>query len=110
MERVEKESIPAEEQAFANGYSAGYAAGRRSAGMVARWFRTSEQLPPCEESSETGPLFFVKKGSTTIEAGYFGVDGKYRDKYFRVYRDTMEGCDAADVALWAWQPSLPEVY
>ncbi len=110
MECVETAPITAEEQAFANGYSAGYAAGRRSAGLQVEWVHTDKQLPECEEEAETGPLFFVLRDGNKIEAGYFGAGGVYRDRYFRTYRDTKEGYDAADVALWAWQPPLPEVY
>ena len=71
------------------------------------WIPCSERLPECEDGWETEALLFQLKGTDTIECGYYGVGGRYRDKYFRTYRDSKEGYDARDVI--AWQP-LPKPY
>ena len=72
-----------------------------------KWIPCSERLPECENGCETKALMFQIKSSDYIEVGHYGEGGKYRDRYFRTYTDTLEGFDASDVI--AWQP-LPEPY
>ena len=72
-----------------------------------RWIPVTERLPDCEYGSESKPLFFVTRFGD-IEAGYFGMGGIYRDKYFRIYRDRYEGYDADDIVCWMWQSALSE--
>lgn len=66
----------------------------------AGWVPCDKQLPTCAPGTEVGPLLFQLKESETTEIGYYGEGGKYRDKYFRTYRDTTEGWDASDVMMW----------
>ena len=73
---------------------------------VNEWIPVEERLPECEWGCETEAILFQLK-SSSIEVGYYGTGGKYRDRYFRTYRDDMEGFDAIDVV--AWMP-LPAPY
>lgn len=73
---------------------------------INQWIPCSERLPECELGYETeAVLFQLESGS--IEVGYYGTGGKFRDRYFRPYRDHMDGFDAKNVI--AWMP-LPEPY
>lgn len=71
------------------------------------WIPCEERLPECEWGSESEELMYQLKDTDSIEVGYYGEGGRYRDKYFRTYRDYFEGVDASDVI--AWQP-LPAPY
>lgn len=71
-----------------------------------KWIPVSERLPECEWGYETEAVLFQLE-SGTIEVGFYGTGGKYRDSYFRPYRDSMDGFDAKNVV--AWMP-LPELY
>lgn len=84
-------------------YFEGYEDAKRESG----WIPVSERLPECEDGWETGALLFQLKETNAIWCGYYGVSGRYRDKYFRPYTDHMDGFDAEDVI--AWMP-LPEPY
>lgn len=70
------------------------------------WIPCSERLPECSDGTETDVLMF-QLNTGTIEIGYYGRGGRFRDSYFRHYRDYKEGIDSKDVI--AWQP-LPESY
>lgn len=72
-----------------------------------KWIPCEERLPECEWGSESEELMFQLKDTGSIEVGYYGEGGRYRDKYFRTYRDYFEGVDASDVI--AWKP-LPQPY
>ena len=71
------------------------------------WIPCEERLPECEWGGETKALMFQIKNSDYIEVGHYGEGGKYRDRYFRTYTDTLEGYEASDVI--AWMP-LPQPY
>ena len=71
------------------------------------WIPVSERLPECEYGYESEEILYQLKNTGSIEVGYYGCGGKYRDKYFRHKRDSGEGVDVSDVI--AWQP-LPEPY
>ncbi len=71
------------------------------------WISCSERLPECEWGAETEALLYQHKGTGSIEVGYYGKGGKFRDSYFRHYRNSTDGVDSKDVI--AWQP-LPEPY
>lgn len=70
------------------------------------WIPCSERLPECSDGTETDVLMF-QLNTGTIEIGYYGRGGRFRDSYFRHYRDYKEGVDSKDVI--AWRP-LPEPY
>lgn len=70
------------------------------------WISTKDRLPECEHGAETEALLFRLKTGTVI-AGYFGLGGIWRDKYFRHYWDNREGWDAADVTHWMPLPKAP---
>lgn len=74
-----------------------------------KWISVHERLPDIPEGwlENPNPVFFVVKGQDTIEAGYYGEQGTWRDRYFRTYRNGYEGYDADDVLCWMWQSSLP---
>ena len=72
-----------------------------------KWIPCSERLPKCEWGCETKALMYQLKNTDSIEVGYYGEGGKFRDRYFRTYRDSHEGVDVSDVI--AWQP-LPQPY
>ena len=72
-----------------------------------KWIPCEERLPECEWGCESEELMYQLKDTDFIEVGYYGEGGRYRDKYFRTYRDCFEGVDASDVI--AWQP-LPAPY
>ena len=74
---------------------------------VGEWIPCGERLPECDWGFENqeGLLFQLESG--TIEAGFYGTGGKYRNSYFRPYRSDSEGFDVKDVV--AWMP-LPEAY
>lgn len=74
---------------------------------IGGWIPCSERLPECEWGAETGALLYQHKGTGSIEVGYYGRGGKFRDSYFRHYRNSTDGVDSKDVV--AWQP-LPEAY
>ena len=81
-------------------YNAGYR-------KQSEWISVSERLPDCEYGSETEALLFrLKTGS--VEAGYFGTGGRFRDKYFRCYHHSNEGWDAKDVTHWMPLPDAPK--
>lgn len=67
------------------------------------WIPCSEILPECAWGYETDSVLFQLK-SGSIEVGYYGTGGKYRDRYFRTYRDVFEGFDVKDVIAWQWLP------
>lgn len=72
------------------------------------WISVDERLPDCEYGSETEALLFrLKTGS--VEAGYFGTGGRFRDKYFRCYHHANEGWDAKDVTHWMPLPEPPKM-
>lgn len=73
---------------------------------IGEWIPVSERLPEGENGSETGPLLF-QTSSGTIEAGYFGKEGKIRKSYFRTYISSTEGCSSDDVVAWM---QMPEPY
>lgn len=73
----------------------------------AGWILCSDRLPECRVGEETDVILFQMKETGTIEVGYFGRGGKYRDSYFRHYRNSTDGVDSSDVI--AWQP-LAEPY
>lgn len=72
-----------------------------------KWIPCEERLPECEWGYETKELMYQLKDTDSIEVGYYGEGGTYRDRYFRTCRDLFEGVDASDVI--AWQP-LPQPY
>lgn len=74
---------------------------------VGEWIPCSERLPECEWGYETKELMYQLKNTGSIEIGYYGEGGNYRDRYFRTYRDLYEGVDAS--AVIAWMP-LPHPY
>lgn len=74
---------------------------------IGDWIPCSERLPECEWGAETEALLYQHKGIGSIEVGYYGRGGKFRDSYFRHYRNSTDGVDSRDVI--AWQP-LPEAY
>lgn len=95
-------------------YYKGKIAGLRTAEALAKsipkiggWIPCSERLPECEWGAETEALLYQHKGTGSIEVGYYGRGGKFRDSYFRHYRNGTDGVDSKDVI--AWQP-LPEAY
>jgi hypothetical protein len=73
----------------------------------AEWISVEERLPDCEYGSETEALLFRLK-TGTVEAGYFGTGGRFRDKYFRCYHHANEGWDAKDVTHWMPLPEPPK--
>lgn len=74
---------------------------------IGGWIPCSERLPECEWGTETEALLYQHKGTGSIEARYYGRGGKFRNSYFRHYRNSTDGVDSKDVI--AWQP-LPEAY
>ena len=74
---------------------------------IGAWIPCNERLPECEWGAETEALLYQHKGTGIIEVGYYGRGGKFRDSYFRHYRNSTDGFDSDDVV--AWQP-LPEPY
>ena len=74
---------------------------------VGEWILVEERLPECEWGYETKELMYQLKNTGSIEIGYYGEGGHYRDRYFRTYRDSYEGVDASEVI--AWMP-LPAPY
>ena len=74
---------------------------------VGEWIPCSDRLPKCNWGCETEALLYQLKDSGTIEVGYYGEGGLWRDRYFRVYRDGYDGVDVSSVI--AWMP-LPEPY
>ena len=74
---------------------------------IGGWIPCSERLPECEWGAETGALLYQHKGTGSIEVGYYGRGGKFRDSYFRHYRNSTDGVDSKDVVAWQ---SLPEAY
>ena len=78
-----------------------------SAPKIGGWIPCSERLRECEWGAETEALLYQHKGTGSIEVGYYGRGGKFRDSYFRHYRNSTDGVDSKDVI--AWQP-LPEAY
>lgn len=71
------------------------------------WISVEDRLPDCEYGAETEALLFrLKTGS--VEAGYFGTGGRFRDKYFRCYHHANEGWDAKDVTHWMPLPDAPK--
>lgn len=83
-------------------YGAGYR--KQSEG---EWISVEERLPDCEYGAETEALLFRLK-TGTVEAGYFGTGGRFRDKYFRCYHHANEGWDAKDVTHWMPLPEPPK--
>lgn len=73
----------------------------------AEWISVEERLPDCEYGAETEALLFRLK-TGTVEAGYFGTGGRFRDKYFRCYHHANEGWDAKDVTHWMHLPDPPK--
>lgn len=73
----------------------------------AEWISVEERLPDCEYGAETEALLFRLK-TGTVEAGYFGTGGRFRDKYFRCYHHANEGWDAKDVTHWMPLPEPPK--
>lgn len=75
-----------------------------------QWISVKERLPgvPLGWNENPEPVFFIVKGQDKVEAGYYGENGMWRDKYFRTYRDGHNGYDADDVLCWMWQSELPE--
>lgn len=71
------------------------------------WISVEERLPDCEYGAETEALLFRLK-TGTVEAGYFGTGGMFRDKYFRCYHHANEGWDAKDVTHWMPLPEPPK--
>jgi hypothetical protein len=71
------------------------------------WISVKERLPDCEYGSETEALLFRLK-TGTVQAGYFGTGGRFRDKYFRCYHHANEGWDAKDVTHWMPLPEPPK--
>lgn len=74
----------------------------------AEWISVEERLPDCEYGAETEALLFRLK-TGTVEAGYFGTGGRFRDKYFRCYHHANEGWDAKDVTHWMLMPEPPKM-
>lgn len=70
------------------------------------WIPCSEKLPKCSDETETDALMFQMKDTGTIEIGYYGRGGRFRDSYFRHYRDYKEGVDSKDVIAWRQRPEL----
>ena len=77
---------------------------------IQQWISVEERLPgvPLGWNENPEPVFFIVKGQGKVEAGYYGENGLWRDKYFRTYRDGCNGYDADDVLCWMWQAALPE--
>ena len=71
------------------------------------WISVEERLPDCEYGLETEALLFRLK-TGTVQAGYFGTGGRFRDKYFRCYHHANEGWDAKDVTHWMPLPKPPK--
>ncbi len=74
---------------------------------ISEWIPCNEKLPECESGQETDALMFQMKDTGTIEVGYYGEGGHWRNRYFRHYRNDTDGVDVSDVI--AWMP-LPEPY
>lgn len=73
-----------------------------------QWIPCSDRFPECENGSESKEaVLFQLRDTGTIEVGYYGRGGKYKDSYFRSYRDRYEGF-SSDCVI-AWMP-LPEPY
>lgn len=92
-------------------YNAGYrkqsGAPDTNVGRKSEWISVEERLPECEYGCETEALLFRLK-TGTVEAGYYGTGGKFRDKYFRCYHHANEGWDAKDVTHWMPLPETPK--
>ena len=65
---------------------------------IPRWIPVTERLPDCEWGAEVGNIEWISFGK--VDAGCFGRGGKYRDAYFRTWRDGTEGIDAKDADYW----------
>ena len=70
-----------------------------------KWISVEDRLPDCEWDSEIGNVEWISNGK--VYAGCFGRGGKWRDAYFREWKDGTEGIDAKDAQLWRIV-SLPE--
>ena len=69
-----------------------------------RWIPVTERLPECDYGAEVGNVVFLI--GDRVYAGCYGLGGRMRDRYFRVWTDATEGCDAKDVDAW-YIPTLP---
>jgi hypothetical protein len=65
-----------------------------------RWRNAETEPPKCEDGAETGPILYRMKTTGTIEVGYYGRKGRWRDSYFRHIRNASDGVDADDVSDW----------
>lgn len=73
-----------------------------------RWRNAETEPPKCEDGAETGPILYRMKTTGTIEVGYYGRKGRWRDSYFRHMRNASDGVDADDVSDWMPLPAAPE--
>ena len=73
-----------------------------------RWRNAETEPPKCEDGAETGPILYRVKTTGTIEVGYYGRKGRWRDSYFRHMRNASDGVDADDVSDWMPLPAAPE--
>ena len=73
-----------------------------------RWRDAETEPPKCEDGAETGPILYRMKTTGTIEVGYYGRKGRWRDSYFRHMRNASDGVDADDVSDWMPLPAAPE--
>ena len=73
-----------------------------------RWRNAETEPPKCEDGAETGPILYRMKTTGTIEVGYYGRKGRWRDSYFRHMRSASDGVDADDVSDWMPLPAAPE--
>ena len=92
----------ASEQAYKNGYSAGYEAGRRSVG-VQKWIPVTERLPDTQEYD------WVLAQIAFIPGCLFGVPvvAELRDgKWYDAYDETIEG-EYEKVTHWMLLPEPP---
>ena len=74
------------------------------------WVSVKDRLPEIPNGYKECPdrVLYMMKSTKTIDAGYYGEDGIWRDKYFRKYTDASEGVDANDILCWMYQKDLPE--
>lgn len=73
-----------------------------------QWILTSERLPECKWGTEVGGILFCLKETGHIEIGVYGTGGKWRNRYFRRWTDTLEGWDANSVLAWMFAPKPPK--